>query len=665
MGPTAILYAAVLFLGSFLLFLVQPILGKAILPWFGGTAAVWTTCVLFFQGALLAGYLYADVSASRLRPGTQAVVHIGLLLASVLALPIAPGETWKPAGAEDPTLRILGLLGVAVGLPYLLLAATTPLLGAWYSRHGTGGAPYRLFALSNFASLAALVSYPAVVEPLLTLRSQTLAWSGGYLVFALLCAMAAVRARRNPWSGPPPGAGPPPAWDLQLLWLLLAACASTLLLAVTTHIAKNVAPIPLLWVLPLGIYLASFILCFEGRGFYHREWFRRLLLAAFAAMAYGLSAYGETAAFPLVIALFSAGLFVCCMVCHGELALLKPEPRQLTSFYLMISLGGAAGGAFVGVAAPLLFRGPWELPIGMVVCVFLPAVVSCRQKPSRQARLAVALLTLPLLLYLSTQAGSGANLRLVVRNFYGVLRVTEEGPVRTLSHGVVNHGEQFLDHARRRQPTAYFGPHSGAGLALASLGRRGPLRVGVIGLGAGVLAAYARPADTYRFYEINPLVARLARAEFTFLADSPARTETVLGDGRLSLERDPPQAFHLLAVDAFSGDAIPVHLLTREAVALYFRHLEPGGVLALHLSSTYLDLAPVAALAAQSLGKQARLVSTPADPANHIAASEWVLIPDRADFFDRGDLAAARPVRPRPGLRLWTDDYSNLLQVMR
>ncbi len=626
------LYASTICLSAFLLFAIQPVIAKVILPWFGGTGAVWTACMLFFQVALLAGYAYACWSVRWLGPKAQAALHVALLGASLLLLPVTPRESWKPAGSEEPALRILALLAATIGLPYFLLSTTGPLLQAWYARSDRGAAPYRLFALSNLGAMLALASYPVAVEPLLATRQQTRWWSAAYAGFVLLCGLAALHSGR-PGLEDPTEAGEPPSWNLQLLWVALAACASTLLLAVTNHLSKNVAPIPFLWVLPLGLYLLSFILCFEGRGWYRRDWFLRLLLAAFAALSYGLSEYGETARLGVVISIFAAALFVCCMVCHGELAALKPHPRYLTSFYLMVSLGGALGGAFVGLVAPHFFRGRYELPIGMAGCAFLPALVLYRRAapaaPSAragfgrqpgpsgagrdaEARWAAAGLGAALLLYLAIQIRSArGDARVLVRNFYGVLRVSDSGPTRVLSHGVVNHGEQFMQPELRRQPTAYYGPQSGGGLALLDGGRPWPQRVGVIGLGAGVLAAYGRSGDYYRFYEINPLVIELASSEFSFLRDCPARVETIPGDGRLSLEREPDQQFDVLVLDAFSGDSVPVHLLTQEAFVLYFRHLKKGGVLAVHASSTYLDLAPVVDLAARELGRPARLVASP------------------------------------------------------
>jgi len=354
-----LLYAVTIFLSAFLLFQVQPVIAKIILPWFGGSAGVWTTCMLFFQVALLGGYLYAHGVVRGLRPRVQGALHLGLLAASLVVLPISPSAAWKPAGTEEPVLRILGLLAVTIGLPYLLLSTTGPLLQAWFARDPRmqGRTPYRLYALSNLGSMLALVSYPIAVEPVLATRVQAQAWSVAFVAFVLLCAATAWRSRNHaPAPATTPETTAPPGWRLLVVWTLLPACASTLLLAVTNHLSTNVASIPFLWVLPLALYLLSFILCFDSDGWYQRKWLLQLFAVAVCAMTYALNQDSENMPLKLAIPLFSTGLFICAMVCHGELARLKPDPRHLTSFFLMVSLGGALGGAFVGILAPHVFR---------------------------------------------------------------------------------------------------------------------------------------------------------------------------------------------------------------------------------------------------------------------------------------------------------------------
>src|SRR5438876_1401131 len=380
-----LLYACTIFLSAFLLFQVQPLIAKMILPWFGGSAAVWTACVLFFQLLLLLGYLYSHWTVRYLRPKTQTILHIAVLAASLLMLPAIPNAAWKPAGGEDPTLRILGLLGATIGLPYLLLSTTGPLIQAWFVRERLreGGSAYRLYALSNLGSMLALLSYPALVEPYFATESQGYAWSAGYVAFALFCGAAAwrgltrFRGNETPLGAPVAGQPESPAPDaaLLLIWISLAAAASTLLLAVTNHLSQNVAAIPFLWVPPLAIYLLSFILCFDGDGWYKRPLYLGLLAVMIGGMAYALFTDSENMPLKVALPLFATGLFTCCMVCHGELARLKPDPRYLTLFYLMVSIGGAIGGIFVGVLAPRLFSGYYELPLGLVGCAVLVLVV--------------------------------------------------------------------------------------------------------------------------------------------------------------------------------------------------------------------------------------------------------------------------------------------------
>lgn len=671
------LYAATIFLGAFLLFQVQPLIAKVILPWFGGSAAVWSAALFFFQLALLAGYAYAHALVRYLTAGAQRAAHVALLGASCALLPILPSPAWKPSGAEDPALRVLALLAATIGLPYVVLSATSPLLQAWSVRRAGGAAPYRLFALSNAGSMLALVSYPLAVEPWLTSRQQAYAWSGAYVLFAALCAAAAWTSRRGGAAPPPAGAAAAPAERPSparlLLWAGLAACGSTLLLAVTAHLSQNVAPIPLLWVVPLALYLATFVLAFGSGRAYRRGVFLPLLGPALGAMAYLVYAGRGNAPLALAVPAFACGLFVCCAVCHGELARRVPAAPFLTLFYLMVSLGGALGGLFVALVAPRVFRSYLELPVGLVGCAALAAAALWHAKvPGVRAgvlRLALASGVAVLAVCLARQEYlSGAEYRLVARTFYGVLRVGDYDvpPARVLWNGTIDHGSQLLEEGLRDRPTTYYGPASGVGRALRALQARGPLRVGIVGLGAGVLASYGRPGDVYRFYEINPLVARVARTEFTFLARSPADTRVLLGDARLVLEREPGQRFDLLAVDAFSSDAIPVHLLTREALAVYLRHLRPDGVLALHLSNRYLDLAPVVARGAQDAGWTAMVVYDDGAEAGYLSASVWALVAADPAWFTGPSFEAADivPAGAPPRLRAWTDDYSDVLQVL-
>jgi SAM-dependent methyltransferase len=683
-----LLYAVAILVSAFLLFQIEPIIAKIILPWFGGSAAVWTTCLLFFQLVLLLGYVYAHWSVRRFTPRRQAHLHMALLVLSLAALPAIPAPWWKPSGPGFPVWRILALLTATIGLPYALLSTTGPLVQAWYAEASGDRLPYRLFALSNLGSLLALVTYPFVLEPAAATRQQAMLWSAGYVLFVVICgAVAFARARQH--GKALNGAGTPapkPSVRLHLLWLALAACPSILLLAVTTHLTQNIAAIPFLWVVPLSLYLLSFILCFEGNGWYRRSPFLQLFAVSVAGMSYTLSDEFGNASPKVLVPLFAAGLFFCSMTCHGELARLKPEPRFLTSFYLMLSAGGAVGGIFVGLAAPALFSGYYELPIGLALCAALVLGVVSADKRSgllqENARgrlrpsvtfVVVLLLVIAMSAYLFRETlQTRRDARVFARNFYGALRIldspaTDDGEaLRKLMNGSINHGQQILAPGRSDQPTSYYGPDSGVGLTLRT-GAGRQQRVGVIGLGTGTLAAYGNPGDVYRFYEINPLVLRLAETQFSFVKDSKARVDVELGDARLSLEREPPQLFDVLALDAFSGDSIPVHLLTREAFQLYFRHLKPDGVLAVHVSNKYLDLKPVVQLAVGSLGKKAMWIENEDDEPNAVFSSSWVVATSRSSFFDDPQIKAAAKVLldPRADLRMWTDDYSNLFQILK
>jgi hypothetical protein len=682
------LYAVTIFLSAFLLFQVQPLIAKIILPWFGGSAAVWSASLLFFQLTLLAGYAYAHVSIRFLKPRAQMILHVSLLAASCFILPILPSPSWRPTAVGDPTARILLLLGATIGLPYFLLSSTSPLLQAWYVRRTGSGVPYRLFALSNFGSMLALVSYPFLVEPQLATRPQAFSWSGAYVVFVLVCAFTAWVSRQQnpePQAAPEPGASPTPAGErpgffLLFFWVMLATCASVLLISVTNHMSENVAPIPLLWVLPLALYLLSFIFAFESDRLYQRWLFIPLLFPALGGMGYMLYANDGNLDIRKAIPGFTAGLFVCCMFCHGELARRRPAPRYLTLFYLMVSLGGALGGVLVALVAPRAFPAYWELPIALVACGLLAAIAIWSQRipklgpwPLRAVILiAVGLLSGYLIRHERTLS---KNLLLQTRNFYGPLEVKDDLPTedyaeRTLLHGTINHGSQLLDPVLRYVTTSYYGKRSGVGRAMVALQAKGPVRAGLIGLGSGVLNNYGRKGDYFRTYEINPLIERIAQTLFTFYPHSPADKAILMGDARLTLERQlasgGPQNFDILAVDAFSSDAIPVHLLTREAVQLYFRHLKPGGVLALHISNRYLDLKPVCEGGAEAVGRQAWAVEDDGDQASYFSSSTWVLVTSNVEMY-KGDSfkdAYSYQLSPQKGFRPWTDDYSNLFQIL-
>ena len=757
-------FGITIFLSAFLLFWVQLLLGKFILPWFGGAAAVWTTCMLFFQVLLLGGYAYAHLLSSRLKPRAQGLLHCAVVSSSLLLLgclavawssPITPGSRWKPHGADHPVVQIVTLLSICVGLPYFVLSSTGPLLQSWHWRVYEGGSSYRLYALSNLGSFLSLLAFPALLEPGLTLRSQAWLWSLAYFVFAMTCIYSALRgiasSRQKIDSqevvSTESAEGARPGKGSYLLWGSLSACASILFLATTNQICQDIGVIPLLWIVPLGVYLLSFVICFEHERWYSRKWFHLAFGLAMWAACFVLYDGAVSSVFAQ-IAIYTAVLFVFCMVCNGELAHSKPHAGFLTSFYLTVAAGGALGGIFVALVAPHIFKGFWEYQTGLWMADLLLLIILIRDKESWLYRsklgspvvvVAVAALlpetaaltitksnnpaghlsafvALGLVIYAfsnrnrtaSTEAreraapvycgaalllaaialggtafGHVANAIVVSRSFYGVLSVVPQNmddptrPAYCLRHGRVFHGCQLRAEGAQETPTTYYGSTSGAGIAIlhaasAVSPTRRNLRIGVVGLGVGTLAAYGKPGDTLRFYEINPDVIRIASDQryFSFLSDSSARIEMVPGDGRLSLEREleqhEQQDFDVLVIDAFSGDAIPVHLLTLEAFKTYIKSLKtPSGILAIHITNTYLDLRPVVFAAAKRLGLQAIWIHSAGD-GKTTSDSNWVLLSTPGNLQELD--AAARRVGEDPGyartIRPWTDDYSNLFQIL-
>jgi len=680
-----LVYPAAIFLSAFLLFQVQPLIAKFILPWFGGSAAVWSAALLFFQLVLLAGYFYAYIVIRYLKPRQQFWVHAGLLAISLATLPIIPSPLFKTTGDADPTPRILLLLAATVGLPYTLLSATSPLLQAWYVRARPGAVPYRLFALSNLGSMLALLSYPTLVEPRMTLHSQAVAWSWGFAAFAVVCVLAASKAKTFvDLVQHIKGTGAPaPALADKLLWIGLAACASILLLAVTSHLTQNVAPIPLLWVVPLSLYLISFILCFESDLLYPRWLFLPLLPVALGVFTWGISLYERNVPIKRLIPALCSALFVCSMVCHGELSRRRPHPRYLTQFYLMVSVGGALGGLFVAFLSPHLFRDYLELPVAMVGCAALITWVLWNQ-PSGQPRAlwirsTLALATLAFAGYLSYTAIT-KDRRYVrsVRNFYGVMHVRDDEAddngvpaERVLVHGTIDHGTQLKEDTKGRIATSYFGFTSGINRAIRGLRKeRGALRLGILGLGAGVTATLAKADDTLHYYEINSLVPDVAWHQFGFLKGCPAQVRIFMGDARLVLEQLPSENLDFLAMDAFSSDAVPMHLLTREAFRLYARHLKADGVLAVHISNRYLDLKPVVAKGMVEMGWKGLVVEDNGADQPYYTGTTWVVL--SADekllgtkFFDGDSNSEIQPLWAKPGFQGWTDDFSNIVSIIK
>jgi spermidine synthase len=686
-----LLTSLTIFVSAFLLFQIQPLFAKFILPWFGGSQSVWTTCLLFFQAFLLAGYAYAHVATSRLPPRSQAVLHVVLLLAALAFLPIIPDPRWIPGQGQAPTWRILALLARYLGLPYLMLSATSPLLQKWSVLSRPEASPYRLYALSNAGSLLALATFPFVFEPAMSRQAQARFWQWGFGLFVLASILNGWRS----WRRPPVAVVPPPkktkaprAEDIVLppkvlskvLWFVLPACGSTLLLAITNKLCQDVASVPFLWVLPLSFYLLTFILCFDRPGWYKRGWSTLLLVPLLGLLVIIL--FQELRIhWPWQAAAYLGVLFVGCLVCHGELSRLRPAPRYLTSFYLLLSAGGAAGGLFVAVVAPLAFRSYAELEWSLMLLAALVVYVHAREKTGWKV-LGRPRPVWPLLLVGALALGTALaahnrrearNTAYQSRNFYGVLRLVEieKGTpfhALKLKHGSINHGLQFLKPARASTPTTYYDEKSGVGLALGYLARPGGRHVGVVGLGTGTLAAYGRPGDTFRFYEINPEVRRLAETKFTFLRSSNARVEVILGDGRLSLEREPPQEFDLIVLDAFSSDAIPVHLLTREAFSVYLGHLKTKGLVAVHISNRHLNLFPVVLGASLNFRLAMTYIDRPEDPKQPwFLSSKWILLGRDTDFLKWEPIRAAVSVAPPNSADpvFWTDDHTSLAKIMK
>jgi len=677
-------FYAVVALSAFLLFLVQPLIAKQILPWFGGSSAVWTTCMLFFQGALLLGYAYADVSPRALGPRRQPRLHIALAVLALLVLPIIAPDSWKPAGGEEPISRILILLAITIGLPYVLLSTTSPLIQSYFARLNPGRDPYRLFALSNAASLTALVAYPLVFEPFVGTRMQAIGWSLLFALFVVLVATLAWRVARSADVPAPAGEAADtatadvaamPTLAAQLRWVALSAAGSMLLLAVSNHITQNVASVPLLWILPLTLYLLTFILTFDGTGWYRRSLYVLPFFAFVIGMCFLL--VDKNYQFNLIVqtSAFCAGLFVVCMVCHGELVLGKPAPQHLTRFYLLVSIGGALGALVVSVGAPLLFSTYLETALALFVAALLFVPVAQATHPFLQW-IAVALAI--------GVVGTGAwfvkqehkDALEVSRNFYGVLKVksyedagTENYLVR-LVHGAILHGEQYPHDKWRYEPTTYYTPTSGFGRAVNLQRENAPRssntqRIGMIGLGVGTVAAYCREIDVCRIYEINAEVERLARKHFTYLADSKSKLSVILGDARLSIEREANNQFNVLAVDAFSGDSIPMHLITQEAVHSFMQHVSSRGILAYHVSNRFLNLPPVLAEIAEREKLAGVVVEDPSQSNNSLhSSSTWVLLARDAEML-KGIGEAGVPLTRTAGAPLWTDDFNNLLSVVK
>jgi SAM-dependent methyltransferase len=669
---TRSLYGAAIFLAAFLLFLVEPMAAKQLLPVFGGSAAVWLTCLVFFQTALLAGYAYAHWLA-RSPTRWRMPLHIGLLVCGA-ALALAwsfRGGSFAQASAH-PFLMVLTALLLSIGLPFVLLGSTSPLLQVWLARLEQNRIPYRLFALSNLASLLALALYPTLIEPYITLRVQRILWGCGFVCFVALAAVLA-RGVQNAPAVPHalPDSEPSASMRARCLWLLLPMVAAMQLSAVTSYLTANIAAIPLLWILPLAAYLLTLIVAFEYARFVPRPVLTRLLAVMLAGLAYMLAKADVSLPAFLGIAFFLAEMFLACLYCHVEAYALRPRAaRELTAFYLTFAAGGAVGSFLIGIASPLLFSSNYDVAISFFATALLALVVVWPENWSERllwSAGSVGLLYVLVLLH----AAYRLDTMFAARNFYASLRVKQtydehQRWMRTLSNGTIQHGTQIFAPGLRTTPTTYYAEDSGVGLALRYCCEGRARNVGVIGLGTGTIAAYGRQGDHMRFYEINPAVLPIAQHLFTYLRDSPSALSFAEGDARASLAKEVPQHFDVLVVDAFSGDAIPLHLLTTQALAIYKRHLAPGGILAFHISNQHVDLEPAIALLAHAAGMQVRTVQSYGNRDRGSFNATWMLVTDNTAFLALPAIAgASRPPEQRKGLRLWTDDYSSLLALLR
>ena len=678
---------------AFLFFQLQPLIGKHILPWFGGGPAIWTTCLLFFQVALLVGYGYAHIIGSRLPTRIASGLHASLLCLSVLALPIEPSPLWKFTSTDSPSVTIFVLLATTIGLPCFLLATTTPLVQKWHSMWFPKRSTYRLYALSNVGSLLALLSYPLIFEPLLSLQNQTLGWSAGYIFFVCLGIWSCLRTSsiqskleteastetNEPVSRPQP--------LTIFLWIAFSATAAALLLATTNQMCQGIAVVPFLWIAPLTIYLLTFIICFDREDAYRRTIFG-VLLGLTSLMAIGILAAGLRIDAEYHIIVYGVALFVCCMCCNGELVRIKPHTKHLTFFYLCIAVGGVLGGVAVAVVAPLLLTDFSEYPFLIAVCGILILFQWCRLRIwtfdsyrlhwiiGSMAGVGLSVVSAIILLGSINDTVS----ILTSRNFHGVLRLTKEGAgddeTLRLSNGQVLHGAQFTSTERQSWPTTYYGPKSAVGLALSLHPKRrdsrnSALRIGVIGLGVGTIATHATASDYLRFYEINPAVIDVAMDHFTYLRQTSAEIDIVRGDARIQMEaeliRNEPQDFDILVVDAFTSDAIPIHLLTAECASIYWKHLRHDGLLLFHISNQSLDLAPVIRGLADLRDATALTILDAGDYTYGISASTWVVLTVNSDFVmdERIVRTATAANGNQISLPVWTDSFASLWQVLR
>jgi SAM-dependent methyltransferase len=666
----AVRFAIAIFLSSGLLFLLEPIAAKRILPLLGGSAAVWAACLVFFQTALLGGYLAAHWMATRLAMRAQRAVYLLLIVASIGQLALSAG-TELSADSSHPIASVLRLLMLLIALPFVTLSSSGPLLQSWYARTTTAS-PYRLYVVSNIGSLLGLLVYPWLIEPQASLRAQSFGLLAGMILFGVVAAIVALGVPMTERDIPrEPGSASDDAIARRLIWIGLAACGSFLLSAVTSYISQNVATIPLLWIIPLIAYLASFIVAFSNERWHPRVGVIVFALIGLCASAFRLYRGDLRTPIPITIWIHCGALFALCLFCHNELYLRRPPAQRLTSFYFHLAAGGALGAFLVGVVAPNVLIGNYDLAIGLVFATVLAVI--CTWLMGSFVRVVALSMTVLMIGLVYHQASVDAKSSIYrVRNFYGTLRVDEtdnaffSARVRNLTHGIIEHGREVFRGDLVDQPTTYYGRNSGVGIAIQLCCPDHARRIGVIGLGTGTIAAFGRPGDVIRFYDLNPAVEPVARNLFTYVRHSKATIEVVTGDARVSMMRESPQHYDVIAIDAFSGDAIPVHLITSEALELYKRHLAPGGVIAFHVSNRYLRLAAVVRQIAEHAGMSATDIHTEDDDEHAVFGAEWVLVTGDAALTAAFRVSADTDSVSVPrGLRRWTDDYNSLLPILR
>lgn len=683
------------FLSAFLVFQIQPIISKVILPWFGGGSGVWTTCILFFQFFLLCGYLYAFLLTKYLKVKYQLIVHPIFLVASLFLLPSSLNEVQSIPLEGTPIVGVLKVLFFAVGLPFFALSANTPLMQHWFSNVTNGPNPYRLYAISNVGSFLALLSYPFVVEPFLSLDSQLFLWSGIFCLFALIVASICLSIfkdciKKN-LSFKKPLEVSNISYIKLTLWFMLSALGVVLLISTTNALTQNVPPVPFLWLAPLALYLLTYVLAFSQLGLYvRRVWLPSFMILSFV----GILVYFIGGQFDVItqLAIYLLILLSGCMVCHGELNLLKPKQGNTTLFYLIISAGGVFGSFLVSVAAVRVFDDFMEFPLAIFSVLVLSTALLGINKQDKEASIrgnAVFGLANVKSKLLPITCATVAVVWLIVfvkltnqyqqydiataRNFYGILSVKDvtEGTVseRRLVDGTTSHGSQSLPISGNTLPLSYYRPGTGAQMVIEELSKQGQVEVGIIGLGVGALAAYGQAGDHYTFYEVNPLVTDLALRYFSFLDETEAKVSIKLGDARVTLQDElvlkQYNAFDILVVDAFSGDLIPTHLMTAEAFDLYRQHIKNHGVLALHISNRHLSLMPVVLGHSLALNMQIMLFETKGGRNEHDA--QWVILTNNSKLLDSPKLSASQTLimDGRYEEVVWTDDYSSLLPILK